>query len=94
MLEKFLPRIQFDSYEDFKNILPYDVFINSPLKYYKIPVEKGEITFEDILFNMKYRNASKNEEHYDAYNVRNRPFVVALKIMDMYKKKGYNNGKE
>lgn len=60
-------------------------YIGFTLKSYK----KGEITFEDILFNMKYRNASKNEEHYDAYNVRNRPFVVALKIMDMYKKKGY-----
>lgn len=60
-------------------------YIGFTLRSYK----NGEITFEDVLFNMKYRNASKNEEHYDAYNVRNRPFVVALKIMDMYKKKGY-----
>ena len=60
-------------------------YIGFTLKDYK----SGKITFKDILFNMKYRNASKNEEHYDAYNVRNRPFVVALKVMDMYKKKGY-----
>lgn len=60
-------------------------YIGFTLKSYK----QGKITFQDVLFNMKYRNASKNEEYYDAYNVRNRPFVVALKIMDMYKKKGY-----
>ena len=60
-------------------------YIGFTLKSYK----QGKIKFQDVLFNMKYRNASKNEEHYDAYNVRNRPFVVALKIMDIYKKKGY-----
>lgn len=61
-------------------------YIGFTLKEYK----ENKINFQDILFNMKFRNASKNEENYEAYNVRNRPFVVAFKVMDMYKKMGYN----
>jgi len=59
-------------------------YIGETLKQYK----KGEINYSDILFKMKFRNASKNYNSIEQYDVRNRPFVVALKIMDIFKKKG------
>jgi hypothetical protein len=52
---------------------------------------KKEIGFEDILYKMKFRNASKNEENITEYNVRNRPFVVSLRVMDHFKQKGYKS---
>ena len=39
---------------------------------------------------MKFRNASKNYDAIEQYDVRNRPFYVALKIMDIFKQKGNN----
>lgn len=60
-------------------------YIGNTLKRYKA----GEISYTDILFNMKFRNASKNSDNIEQYNVRNRPFVVLLKIMNMFKVKGY-----
>ncbi len=61
-------------------------YIGDTLKKYK----SGIYTYEDILFKMKFRNASKNYDNYEEYNVRNRPFVVAIKVMDILKKKGRN----
>ena len=60
-------------------------YIGNTLKRYKAV----EISYTDILFNMKFRNASKNSDNIEQYNVRNRPFVVLLKIMNMFKVKGY-----
>ena len=60
-------------------------YVGNTLKRYKA----GKITFSDILFNMKFRNASKNSDNIEQYDVRNRPFVVVLKIMDILKSKGY-----
>lgn len=60
-------------------------YVGNTLKRYK----EGKITFSDILFNMKFRNASKNSDNIEQYDVRNRPFVVVLKIMDIFKSKGY-----
>jgi len=49
-----------------------------------------KISYKDILFKMKFRNVSKNYDNIEQYNVRNRPFVVALKVMDILQKKGYS----
>lgn len=49
----------------------------------------GELTYQDILFKMKFRNASKNYDNIEQYNVRNRPFVLAIRIMNILKQKGY-----
>lgn len=49
-----------------------------------------KISYRDILFKMKFRNVSKNYDNIEQYNVRNRPFVVALKVMDILKRKGYS----
>lgn len=38
------------SYEDFKDYLTLEEFNSLPLKYFKIPVENGEISFDDILY--------------------------------------------
>ena len=61
-------------------------YIGNTMKQYKT----GILNYQDILFKMKFRNASKNYENIEQYNVRNRPFVVAIKIMDILKNKGYN----
>ena len=61
-------------------------YVGNTMKQYK----SGTLNYQDILFKMKFRNASKNYENIEQYNVRNRPFVVAIKIMDILKNKGYN----
>lgn len=61
-------------------------YIGSTLKKYK----SGEFKYQDILFKMKFRNASKNYDNIEQYDVRNRPFVVAMKIMNILKNKGYS----
>ncbi len=61
-------------------------YVGNTLKQYK----NGEITYEDILYKMKHRNASKDFSSFSQqYDVRNRPFVVALKILDCFKNLGY-----
>ncbi len=60
-------------------------YVGDTLKKYK----EGKINYSDILFNMKFRNASKNSDNIEQYNVRNRPFVVILKVMNIFKNKGY-----
>ncbi len=60
-------------------------YVGNTLKRYKV----GEISYSDILYNMKFRNASKNSDNIEQYDVRNRPFVVLLKIMQIFKEKGY-----
>lgn len=59
-------------------------YVSDTLKKFK----SGKITYQDILFSMKFRNASKNYDNIEQYNVRNRPFVTIVKIMDILKKKG------
>lgn len=61
-------------------------YIGETLKQYK----KRLISYKDVLFKMKFRNASKNYENIEQYNVRNRPFVVAIKLMQILKSNGYN----
>lgn len=61
-------------------------YIGNTMKQYKA----GKLNYQDILFKMKFRNASKNYENIEQYDVRNRPFVVAIKVMDILKNKGYN----
>lgn len=61
-------------------------YIGNTMKQYKA----GVLNYQDILFKMKFRNASKNYENIEQYDVRNRPFVVAIKVMDILKNKGYN----
>ena len=59
-------------------------YVSETLKKYKNKV----LSYQDILFNMKFRNASKNYESIEQYNVKNRPFVSIIKIIDILKKKG------
>ena len=61
-------------------------YVGETLKQYK----KGKLSYSDILLKMKFRNASKNYDAIEQYDVRNRPFYVALKIMDIFKQKGNN----
>lgn len=61
-------------------------YIGNTMKEYKA----GVLNYQDILFKMKFRNASKNYENIEQYDVRNRPFVVAIKVMNILKNKGYN----
>ena len=60
-------------------------YVGDTLKKYK----SGILSYQDILFKMKFRNASKNYENIEQYNVRNRPFVVAIKVLNILKNKGY-----
>lgn len=60
-------------------------YIGQTLKDYKA----GKIDYKDVLFKMKFRNASKNYDNIEQYNVRNRPFVVAIKVLNILKNKGY-----
>lgn len=60
-------------------------YVGNTLKKYK----KGLINYKDVLFSMKFRNASKNSDVIVQYNVRNRPFVVLIKLMNEFKNKGY-----
>lgn len=63
-------------------------YIGNTLKQFK----RGEITYQDILFKMKHRNASKDFSSFTKqYDIRNRPFVVALKVLDMFKQKGFKS---
>lgn len=62
-------------------------YIGNTMKQYKA----GILNYQDILFKMKFRNASKNYENIEQYNVRNRPFVVAIKVLDILKSKGYKS---
>lgn len=61
-------------------------YVGNTLKNYLLK----KITYKDVLFKMKFRNASKNYDNIEQYNVRNRPFVTIIKIMDILKKKGFN----
>ena len=58
-------------------------YVGNTLRQYKA----GILNYQDILFKMKFRNASKNYDNIEQYNVRNRPFVVAIKILIMIQKK-------
>lgn len=49
-----------------------------------------EITYSEILYKMKYKNASKDKNKIEEYDVRNRPFVLALKLLNAFKLKGYS----
>ena len=60
-------------------------YISTTFKKYKA----GLINYADILFNMKFRNASKDYTSIEQYDVRNRPFVVAIKLLNKFKEKGY-----
>lgn len=60
-------------------------YVGNTMKQYK----SGILNYQDILFKMKFRNASKNYENIEQYNVRNRPFVVAIKVLNILKNKGY-----
>lgn len=62
-------------------------YISDTFKKYK----SGIISYQDILFNMKFRNASKDYTSIEQYNVRNRPFVVAIKILNIFKNKGFDS---
>lgn len=61
-------------------------YIGYTLKKFK----NKEIDFTDVLLNMKFRNASKNYVNLSDYDIKNRPFVNAIRIMDFYCKKGYS----
>lgn len=60
-------------------------YVSETLKNFK----RNIISYQDILFNMKFRNASKNYDNIEQYNVRNRPFVSIIKIISILKSKGY-----
>ena len=63
-------------------------YVGNTLKLYK----QGEIGYQDVLFRMKHRNASKDFSSFTKqYDIRNRPFIVALKVLDAFKKKGYTS---
>ena len=61
-------------------------YVGNTLKKFK----SGKLTFQELLLKMKHRNASKDYTNFDEYNVRNRPFFVMLKIMEIFKNKGYS----
>ena len=60
-------------------------YVGQTLKLYK----QGLFSYSDILFKMKFRNVSKNYDDIEQYNVRNRPFVVAIKIMNILQQHGF-----
>ena len=61
-------------------------YVGETLRLYKA----GKLSYSDILFRMKHRNASKDFSSFSQqYDIRNRPFVVALKVLDKFKKSGY-----
>lgn len=49
----------------------------------------NKISKQQLLLKMKFRNASKNDEVIGEYDVRNRPFVVALRTLESLKQKGF-----
>lgn len=50
----------------------------------------GKISLRDVILNLKYRNSSKNNDSFDMYNIKVRPFVIAIKVLDFYHEKGFN----
>lgn len=75
-------------YKGSNNDIEKRYYVGNTLKLYK----SGELSYEDILFKMKHRNASKDFSSFtQQYDIRNRPFVVALKILNKFKKAGYNS---
>ena len=42
------------TYEDFKDYMSYEEFISFPWAYFKVAVGKGNLTWEDILWNIQY----------------------------------------
>lgn len=62
-------------------------YVGETLKLYK----QKKLSYEDILFKMKHRNASKDFSSFTKqYDIRNRPFVVALKVLNKFKTLGYD----
>jgi len=47
-----------------------------------------ELSFEEVLMNMKYANSSINLERYYQFNIDVRPFYSALKILKILKSRG------
>ena len=37
------------TYDDFKDYLPYEIYLAFPAQYFKVSVGKGMITFEEII---------------------------------------------
>lgn len=57
-----------------------------------IRFKNKQLSYQEMLFQMKHRNASKDFSSFkQQYDVRNRPFIVALKVLDLFKQKGYKS---
>ena len=61
-------------------------YVSDLVKQYK----DKKITVEQLLFMFKYRNASKDEKSLEMYHIEVRPFVLALKALQLYKANGKN----
>jgi hypothetical protein len=61
-------------------------FVTDRLKHFLI----GDISFEEILLDFKYRNSSKDYDSITMYQIEVRPFVVALKACKKYFDLGFD----
>lgn len=51
--------------------------------------QKDEVSLEELILNFKFRNASKDYKNLDMYHIEVRPFVLALKALKFYERKGF-----
>jgi len=50
------------TYEDFADYVPEEVFNAFPFKYFKVAIEKGEYTWEELMFLISEYNESDSEK--------------------------------
>lgn len=60
-------------------------YISERLKSYC----NGALSLRELILNLKYRNASKNNDSIEMYNIKVRPFVIALNVLRYYYNKGF-----
>lgn len=53
-----------------------------------IKYKNGTLLLSDIILGMKFRNASKDYSNFEMYDITLRPFVVAIKILQLAKELG------
>ena len=50
------------TYEDFADYISEEVFNAFPFKYFKVAIEKGEYTWEELMFLISEYNESDSEK--------------------------------
>ncbi len=49
----------------------------------------GTLSLRELILNLKYRNSSKNNDSIDMYNIKVRPFVIALNVLKYYNDRNF-----